>query len=162
MSIETKSFRVPGTDEQRVNVWVRCNGTGCKEYMLLEAKDPSEYLADLHGYIDEAGWLGRESWHLCHSCRQQAKRSRILKPDSAAKWAAVYFRCLNSGKTFRQADGLFFTENRYWCSVCVPYMPTSEIHWPMLVSDVPFNELVQPEIKEPPPRAEVLKQGVLF
>lgn len=71
------------------------------------------------------------------------ERQTSTKPDTQKKWEACFWRCRRSGKTFRQAEGLFFHENGYWPPRDLPFMPTNEVDWTRRVRDVEMGALTR-------------------
>jgi DNA repair protein RadD len=63
--------------------------------------------------------------------------------DTESIWVSTYYRAKNSknGMTFKQAEGLFFQENRYYPPHSLPRMPTDPIDWYLPVKDVPKERL---------------------
>jgi DNA repair protein RadD len=68
-------------------------------------------------------------------------RKTSLKSDTQRLWEAMYFRMKRANRTFRQAEGLFFHENRYWPPRDLPLMPKNDGDWSRKVSDVPRDLL---------------------
>lgn len=73
---------------------------------------------------------------------------KIFKPhrvkqvsDTEKKWLACYYRAKQTGKTFRQAEGLFVHENGYYPPKDLPNMPKRAGDWFRRVCDVPRSEL---------------------
>lgn len=66
----------------------------------------------------------------------------VFKPDTHTKWERIYWRAKKSGMTFRAAEGLFYSENRYYPPRDLPLMPRHERDWYREVADVPFQALV--------------------
>ncbi len=76
-------------------------------------------------------------------------RGDILKPrrvsmqtDTEKLWTAVYFRMKKTGKTFRQAEALFYRENGYYPPKTLSRMPRDEGDWYRKVEDVSFDRLI--------------------
>lgn len=65
-----------------------------------------------------------------------------FKPDTHTKWEKIFWRARASGMTFRAAEGLFYTENRYYPPRDLPLMPRNDRDWYREVADVPFQALV--------------------
>jgi superfamily II DNA or RNA helicase len=64
------------------------------------------------------------------------------KLDAATIWEKCYYRCRNSGKTFKQAEALYAKENNWdWPSHDLPLMPMHEDDWYRRVVDVPKERL---------------------
>lgn len=106
----------------------------------------------------------RQSGDRCPACGHKASRKSrmiiqldgtlmpvygdIFKPrrvqkrsDTEVKWEKIYYRMKRSGKTFKQAEGLFFRENRYWPPRDLPLMPLDEFDFGRKVADVPRDQL---------------------
>lgn len=71
-------------------------------------------------------------------------RIRRSFKNTAQLWQKCYWRSLRSKThmTFRQAEGLFFYENRYWCPRDLKYMPRESADWVRPVSEVPRDRLI--------------------
>ena len=63
------------------------------------------------------------------------------KPDTNKHWDACFWRCRKTGKTFKQAMGLFFREHGYWPPQNLPNMPREELDWSRKIRDVEKNRL---------------------
>lgn len=70
------------------------------------------------------------------------ERKRTLKPDTEKAWERIYYRMFNSGRTFRQAEGLFAKENGYFPPHTLPLMPSSPLDWERKVREVPKDRLI--------------------
>lgn len=70
------------------------------------------------------------------------ERVRKMKPDTERIWEQCYYRMKHCGRTFRQAEGLFFYENHYWPPHNLPYMPQDPLDWERRVRDVPREKLI--------------------
>lgn len=101
--------------------------------------------------------------HICGHCHRDSKRTLIQRdgrlinvtgdilkekkikvcPENEKLWKAIYYRMLRSGKTFKQAEGLFFHENRYWPPRDLPLMPTNPLDWSRRIKDVPRESLTR-------------------
>lgn len=68
-------------------------------------------------------------------------RKRKVKDDTEKIWRQCYHRCRNAGRTFKQAEGLFFVENHYWPPHNLPLMPINRIDWFRKVHKVPEGML---------------------
>jgi uncharacterized C2H2 Zn-finger protein len=67
------------------------------------------------------------------------------RPELESKWISCVFRCKRTGKTFRQAKGLFMHENGYMePGPDYPYQPLHPSDWYEKVADVPNNRLKLP------------------
>ena len=64
-----------------------------------------------------------------------------MRSDTEKIWTQCYYRCKNSGKTFSQAEGLFFYENHYWPKRELAFMPKGELDWFQKIKDVPKEKL---------------------
>lgn len=64
-----------------------------------------------------------------------------LKSDTEKKWEQMYYRMKRAGKTFRQAEGLFFHENHYYPPKSLRLMPANEIDWFKKINEVPSVRL---------------------
>lgn len=103
---------------------------------------------------------------VCHKCGQTSSRKSrtiiqhdgqlrevtgdILKPRRVArkantedKWRSMYHRMKRAGKTFRQAEGLFFRENFYYPPRDIALMPKNDIDFYSVIRDVPASQLVK-------------------
>lgn len=56
-------------------------------------------------------------------------------------WRQMVYRMKRCGRTFAQAEGLFFYENHYWPPRTLGLMPTNDTDWYRHVQDVPMNTL---------------------
>lgn len=75
--------------------------------------------------------------------RGDVYRPRFTKqePDTQEKWNRCYFRARAAGMTFRQAEGLFFTENGYFPPRTLFRMPTDPKDLFRQVAEVPREGL---------------------
>ena len=67
------------------------------------------------------------------------ERRRVLKPDTQRVWTQCVMRMRNAkghARTFRQAEALFFYENRYWPPRELDYMPRNDADWFRSIKDV--------------------------
>jgi superfamily II DNA or RNA helicase len=73
--------------------------------------------------------------------------------DTESLWKKAYWRARNSGRTFRQARGLFFHEEGYWPPENLPLMPIDPLDWTRKIKDVPMHTLIgfMPKQHEPEP-----------
>ncbi len=71
-----------------------------------------------------------------------AAEKTVFKADTHTKWQRIYYRAKASGMTFRAAEGLFYTENRYYPPRDLPLMPKLDRDWYREVSEVPYHDLV--------------------
>jgi hypothetical protein len=71
------------------------------------------------------------------------ERVRKMKPDTERIWEQCYYRMKHCGRTFRQAEGLFFYEQFYWPPHNLPFMPKDPLDWERRVRDVPREKLIQ-------------------
>ena len=71
-----------------------------------------------------------------------APRKVDKRSDTEKRWEQIYWRCRKTGKTFGQAYGLFFHENKYWPPKTLALMPTDGFDWKRRVEDVPYDRLV--------------------
>lgn len=69
------------------------------------------------------------------------------RPDTAAKWRAMYFRAKNSknNMTFNQAAGLFYADHGYFPPRNLPLMPVIPLDWHLPVKSVKWGNLRQEE-----------------
>jgi DNA repair protein RadD len=70
-----------------------------------------------------------------------ARRVRICKDDTRELWRKMYYRAHRAGMNFRQAQGLFVTENHYWPPVDLPLMPKAGIDWHCRVDSLSASDL---------------------
>ena len=70
-------------------------------------------------------------------------RRVALRPDTQRLWESMYHRMKRANRTFRQAEGLFFHENRYWPPRTLALMPVNDGDWSRKVGDVPRDLLRQ-------------------
>ena len=70
-------------------------------------------------------------------------RVTVKKADTEQLWERMYYRAKNSRNemTFRQARGLFFTEQHYYPPETLKLMPFDELDWYRAVKDVPVARL---------------------
>lgn len=68
-------------------------------------------------------------------------RRRERRGDTVETWRRMFYRARKSGMTFRQAEGLFWVENKYWPPRDLELMPGSEVDWIRKVQDVPMERL---------------------
>jgi superfamily II DNA or RNA helicase len=64
------------------------------------------------------------------------ERRVVQKHDTVKRWVQCYWRTYHSGGTFKQAVGLFVSENHYWPPEDLKMMPRGEIDWYRVVKDV--------------------------
>lgn len=69
-------------------------------------------------------------------------RRTKVKPNTERIWEQCYWRCMKKGKTFRQAYGLFWYENRYFPPLNLPLMPRRSLDWFRKVAAVDKEELL--------------------
>lgn len=139
-----------------------CNSCGAKETCVANWE------------LQEWGWFVNGDRRVCRIClysREEEARSptpeesrnRVLRQDTAARWATCFFRCKNSQQTFRQAEALFVKENGYWPPRDLPYMPKNHHDWSRKVRNVPEHELIPVPVPASVPASKATEQqGVLF
>jgi superfamily II DNA or RNA helicase len=71
------------------------------------------------------------------------ERKVKVTPENERLWKSMYYRMMKAGKTFNQARGLFFHENKYWPPTDLPMMPTNQLDWQRKIKDVPKETLVK-------------------
>ncbi len=89
--------------------------------------------------------VAQEDGSLKHMAGDIFNRRRTCRlPNSEQIWERMYYRSLNSGKTFRAAAALFAKENNWaWPDKHMPFMPMDPADWFSKVKDVPRERLVQ-------------------
>jgi superfamily II DNA or RNA helicase len=80
-----------------------------------------------------------------------------MMSDTEREWTSTYWRCRKTGKTFKQAKGLFFREHGYWPPDDLPYMPFQSVDDSRRIEDVEWNRVRRP----PKPVDESEKQATL-
>lgn len=68
-------------------------------------------------------------------------RKTKLKSNTSRIWETMFHRAKNAGMTFRQAEALFFHENRYWPPRDLNLMPKRDVDWFRKVRDVDLSSL---------------------
>jgi len=68
------------------------------------------------------------------------RRTR-LEPDTAQKWKNMYYRMKKAGRTFRQAEALFWYEFGYWPPRNLPLMPKTAQGWIRKIDMTDYSEL---------------------
>jgi DNA repair protein RadD len=63
------------------------------------------------------------------------------RDDTVELWKRMYYRTRKNGRTFKQAEGLFFVENHYFPPHDLPLMPTNPEDWYRAVKEVPTERL---------------------
>jgi len=66
-----------------------------------------------------------------------------LKSDTQKIWEQCYYRMKRAGRTFRQAEALFYVENHYYPPRNLELMPKNDGDWFSKVKDVPKERLIQ-------------------
>ena len=69
-------------------------------------------------------------------------RPIAVKPNTEQLWERMYYRARNSSMTFRQAEALFYQENRHYPPRNMPFMPSSEVDFHRKVKDTPRQNLI--------------------
>jgi hypothetical protein len=71
-----------------------------------------------------------------------------MRRNTEQIWERIYHRARRSRNrmTFRQAMGLFVTENHYWPPHGLPLMPVNQMDWFLPVADVPPERLVPKKV----------------
>lgn len=80
------------------------------------------------------------------------KQRRVKsKPNTESAWKKIYYRARSKrwNATFRQAEAMFFREERYWPPRDLPLMPKSQGDWCRKVSDVPYDNLIGSAMNQP-------------
>jgi superfamily II DNA or RNA helicase len=75
-------------------------------------------------------------------------------------WRKMYFRMRRCGRTFRQAEALYFHENHAWPPRDLPLMPQTASDWWRKVRDVPCDNLIQVNSFGPSHISTVLQEAV--
>lgn len=69
-------------------------------------------------------------------------KKTVFKPDTHTLWQKMYYRARQSGMTFRAAEGLFYTEHRYYPPRDLPLMPKHDRDWYREVGAVKYQDLI--------------------
>ena len=70
-----------------------------------------------------------------------SKRKEAAKPDTAQLWERMSWRARKANMTWRQAEALFYQENKYYPGRDLPLMPLNDIDFHRKVSDTPWKNI---------------------
>lgn len=68
-------------------------------------------------------------------------KRRLMRKNTERLWTECYYRCKRSGRTFKQAEGLFVYENHYYPEKGLRFMPKQPEDWYRKAKDVPTELL---------------------
>lgn len=64
-----------------------------------------------------------------------------MKNNTLDLWKQMFYRARMKGRTFKQAEALFFIENHYYPPRDLPLMPINDVDWYRPVNAVPMDRL---------------------